>query len=149
MDENIVMLIVWLSVFVIALIVEFSTDALLSVWFCIGALASLGVTFIPGMPIWGEVLVFFGVTVLAFISLRPLAKKLLFRNKSQTNIDDIIGKKGKVIKLITELEHGEVKINGVVWTAIKMEDAQDIKEDSIVEVVAVNGNKLIVKEYIH
>jgi len=85
----------------------------------------------------------------SLIALRPLAKKLLFRNKSQTNIDEIIGKKGKVIKKITELDNGEVKINGVIWTAMKMADADEILEETVVEVVAVNGNKLVVKEYIH
>ena len=52
-------------------------------------------------------------------------------------------------KLIGELENGEVKINGVIWTAMKMEDATEIQKDAVVEVVAVNGNKLVVKEYIH
>ncbi|MCR4698155.1 MAG: NfeD family protein [Bacilli bacterium] len=149
MDQNTIMLIVWLSVFVLALIVEISTDMLVSVWFCIGALVALGVTYIPGTPLWVEILVFFAVTIISLIALRPLAKKLLFRNKSQTNIDEIIGKKGKVIKKITELDNGEVKINGVIWTAMKMADADEILEETVVEVVAVNGNKLVVKEYIH
>ncbi len=149
MDQNTIMLIVWLSVFVLALIVEISTDMLVSVWFCIGALVALGVTYIPGTPLWVEILVFFAVTIISLIALRPIAKKLLFRNKSQTNIDEIIGKKGKVIKKITELDNGEVKINGVIWTAMKMADADEILEETVVEVVAVNGNKLVVKEYIH
>lgn len=149
MDQNTIMLIVWLSVFVLALIVEISTDMLVSVWFCIGALVALGVTYIPGTPLWVEILVFFAVTIISLIALRPLAKKLLFRNKSQTNIDEIIGKKGKVIKKITELDNGEVKINGVIWTAMKMADADEILEETVVEVVAVNGNKFVVKEYIH
>jgi membrane protein implicated in regulation of membrane protease activity len=149
MDQNTIMLIVWLSVFVLALIVEISTDMLVSVWFCIGALVALGVTYIPGTPLWVEILVFFAVTIISLIALRPLAKKLLFRNKSQTNTDEIIGKKGKVIKKITELDNGEVKINGVIWTAMKMADADEILEETVVEVVAVNGNKLVVKEYIH
>ena len=149
MDQNTIMLIIWLSVFVLALIAEFATDALVSVWFCIGALAALGVTYIPGTPLWVEITVFFAISTICFIALRPLAKKLLFRNMSHTNIDEIIGKKGKVIKLIGELENGEVKINGVIWTAMKMEDATEIQKDAVVEVVAVNGNKLVVKEYIH
>ena len=84
MDQNTIMLIIWLSVFVLALIAEFATDALVSVWFCIGALAALGVTYIPGTPLWVEITVFFAISTICFIALRPLAKKLLLAN-SQTN----------------------------------------------------------------
>ena len=68
MDQNTIMLIVWLSVFVLALIVEISTDMLVSVWFCIGALVALGVTYIPGTPLWVEILVFFAVTIISLIA---------------------------------------------------------------------------------
>ena len=55
------MWLVWLSMFVLSLILEASTEALVSIWFAAGALVSLGCSFIPGLPYWGEIIVFFAV----------------------------------------------------------------------------------------
>lgn len=145
MTLTMIMMIVWLSVFVIALISELVTDALVSVWFCIGAIVALGVTFIPNVAWWVELIVFVLVSILAFISVRPFAKKFLYRNRSATNIDNIIGKKGIIIKDVTFFDYGEVKVNGVIWTAAKYEGSENLKVNDQVEVVAVDGNKLIVR----
>ncbi len=146
MDENIIMMIVWVSLFVVALLAEIFTDALVSVWFCIGAVFALCVTFIPNMPWWGELIVFLATSLLSFIIIRPIVNKKLQRIKSRTNIDSILGKKGIVLKKITSLEKGEVKVDSVIWNAIKREDEEDILGGSVVEVIAVNGNKLLVKK---
>lgn len=145
MTLTMIMMIVWLSVFVIALISELVTDALVSVWFCIGAIVALGVTFIPNVAWWVELIVFVSVSIVAFISVRPFAKKFLYRNRSATNIDNIIGKKGIIIKDVTFFDYGEVKVNGVIWTAAKYEGSENLKVNDQVEVVAVDGNKLIVR----
>lgn len=145
MDENTIMLIVWLSVFVVALIAEVSTEALVSVWFCIGSLVALAVTYIPGMPWWGEMIVFLGVSALSLILLRPVANRLLLRKNTKTGVASIVGKKGKVTKTITPLEYGEVKVFGTLWTGMLMDGAKEIPEGSVVEVVSINGNKLVVK----
>ena len=39
---------VWLGLFLVALIVEAVSEALLSIWFAAGALVCLGISFIPG-----------------------------------------------------------------------------------------------------
>ena len=43
---------VWLGVFLVALIIEAVSEALLSIWFAAGALVCLGISFIPGCPLW-------------------------------------------------------------------------------------------------
>lgn len=146
MDLNIIMLIVWLSVFVVALLVEIFTEALVSCWFCIGAVLALCVTFIPGMPYWGEIILFAVGSLLSFLIIRPLVYKNFHRIKSDTNIDAILSRKGVVTKRITSLERGEVRIDSVYWTAIKRDLDADIEKGEIVEVVSVVGNKLLVKK---
>ena len=47
---------------------------------------------------------------------------------------------------ITYLKPGAVKIGDVSWTAIPINKDETIVENEIIEVVAVNGNKLIVKK---
>ena len=40
---------------------------------------------------------------------------------------------------------GAVKIADVVWSVVPQDELQTIEEGKIVEIVAINGNKLIVK----
>jgi len=140
------MWIIWFGVLVLSIIVEALTPELLSVWFGLGAIVALILSIIEGIPWWVELIVFMVVSVVSLLALRPIIKKYAKTNKTASNIDEIVGKKGKMIKSCDEINHGEVKINGVIWTAIGADGHQNIKEDSLVEVVAIEGNKLIVKE---
>ncbi len=148
MDIPLIMLIVWLSIFLMALLVEIFTEALVSVWFCIGALITFGLSFIPGLPWWAQVIIFIVLSTLAFIGLRPIAAKMLRRTKSDTNIDAIIHQKGLVTKGIAPLNPGEVKVGAIYWTAIAQEETSSIPEGETIEVVAVDGNKLVVRKTI-
>ena len=141
------MWIVWLSLFVIMLIVEASGPALVTVWFAFGALISLIISFIPGVAWWIEVIVFAVVSIATLFALRPIAKKMSMRkNIMQTNVDSFVGKKGYVIEDIEALRPGAVKIGDVSWTALPQDEKEKILENEIIEVVAVDGNKLIVKK---
>lgn len=139
------MWIVWLVLLVIMIIIEASGPALVSVWFAVGALFSLILSLIPNVPWWIEVIVFVVVSVISFFALRPIFKKRLKRDIIKSNVDSLVGKKGKVIKDILPLDGGECKINDVVWTAVTTNE-ETIKKDSIVEVISINGNKLVVKK---
>ena len=62
----------------------------------------------------------------------------------KTNTDSLIGKKALVVKSISEFEKGEIKINGIVWSA-KTEDGSSIPENSQCEIVKIEGVTAIVK----
>ena len=145
MIEN-YMWIIWLALFVIMLLIEASGPALVSVWFSFGALVALIVSFIPEVPWWVEVIVFIVISIATLLALRPILKRFYKRNNINTNIDSFTGKRGYVIKDITFLKPGAVKIGDVSWTAIPANKDQTILEDEVIEVVAVRGNKLIVKK---
>lgn len=140
------MWIVWLALFVIMLIVEASGPALVSIWFSFGALVALIVSFIPGVPWWTEVIIFVVLSAAALFALRPIVRRYVKRNKYNTNVDSFTGKRGYVIEDIEYLKPGAVKIGDISWTAIPVNKNEFIKENEIIEVVAVNGNKLVVKK---
>lgn len=137
--------IIWLSIFVLAIIIEAITSDLTSIWFAGGAMIALIISFIPDVAWWIEVIVFIVISTVMILGLRPLAKKLLKTNITNSNIDEMAGKKGIMLKGYDELNHGEVKINDVVWTAIGADESKAIPQGTKVVVVAVNGNKLIVR----
>ena len=140
------MWIIWLSLFVLMIIIEASGPALISIWFAFGALISLIVSVIPGAPWWSELIIFIVISISTLLALRPIFKKYLKRNTVRTNIDSFIGKKGYVIEDISFLRPGAIKIGDISWTAIPANEKETIKEDEIVEVVSLNGNKVIVKK---
>lgn len=137
---------IWLAVFVVAIIIEGCTTQLVSIWFSGGALISLILSLIPDVAWWIEVVVFSVVSIALLIILRPFFKKALVKIKTESNVDEIIGKKGKILKPITELDKGEIIINGVIWTALSSNEKVEIAKDEVVKVVAIQGNKLIVEK---
>ena len=138
--------IIWLALFVAMLAVEALGPALVSVWFAFGALVALIVSFIPGVAWWVEVVIFVVISLATLLALRPVMRRYFKRNNYNTNIDSFTGKRGYVIEDIEYLKPGAVKIGDVSWTAIPVEKGQKILENEVIEVVAVNGNKLIVKK---
>jgi membrane protein implicated in regulation of membrane protease activity len=140
------MIFIWLGVFVIALIVEICTTDVVSIWFCGASLISLILAAIPGVPFWVEIVVFVVLSVALLLALRPVVKKYFSKNNFKTNVDEMIGHKALVIKEISELQRGEVKINGIIWTAEAANPSEKIGKDDIVKILSIDGNKLIVKK---
>lgn len=142
------MWIIYLSLFVIFLIIEAIGTDLVTIWFAIGSVIALILSVIPGVAWWVSLIAFIVISIACFLCLRPLAMKLMKANIVSSNVDELIHKKALVVKDIDELNYGEVKLNGVLWTAIS-QDGKLIKEGKVVDILSIEGNKLIVKESIN
>lgn len=138
------MWIIWLAVFVLALLIEAIGPEIVSVWFAGGALVSLIISFIPGVEWWIQVIVFAVVSAALLVFIRPFLAKALKRETVNSNADTMVGKKGIIVAKVEETESGEVNVDGVIWTAIATKDGLVIDKDSRVKVMAVSGNKLVV-----
>ena len=118
---------------------------IVSIWFSIGGLVCLCIC--NTVPIYVEVIVFAVVSLLALIATRPLVKRITERAVRHTNVDEIVGKRVKTISKISKYDAGEIKVNGIVYSAVLLEEIDEsIEADSIVEIVAIKGNKVVVKE---
>jgi membrane protein implicated in regulation of membrane protease activity len=137
---------IWLAVFVIALIIEAVGTDLVSIWFAAGALVALIVSLFPDVKWWVELIIFMVISIASLLCFRPLVHRYLRRDLINSNIDEMKGKKGLLIEKIDLLHQGVCKINDVRWTAIAQDDKTKIPAGSTVEVLAVSGNKLIVKK---
>lgn len=139
------MWIIWLSIFVIMLIIEASTTELVSVFFALGALIAMVISFIPGVEWWVQLIVFVVVSGATLAALRPLVKKFFNKEKRNTNVDEFIGKKLSVIDLNND-GVPEVKVNGLIWRIEGVDEEEKFNVDEKVEVVAIKGNKLVVRK---
>ena len=138
------MWLVWLIFAVAALIIEASTEAIVSIWFCVGALISFAISFIPGVPYWGEIIIFVGVSLISFFLMRPFIKKWTAKKeKTRGYIDNLVGKKGIVLTKVDSLQPGEIEVNGMTWTASTLTN-ETFEEGEVARVVSVAGTKLFI-----
>lgn len=131
----------WILLCTILVIVEFVTVNLVTIWFAIGAFFAFLTSLLIDNTII-QIVIFFLVSILSLIFTRPVFKKYLVPKTIKTNYDKVVGMIGIVTKDINLLEYGEVKVDGKYWTA-KAEE--EIKKGSKVEILSIEGVKLIVK----
>jgi membrane protein implicated in regulation of membrane protease activity len=139
---NTVMIIIWFSLFIVAALIEMNTMDLTSIWFSVGALLAF-ILAIATAPEWLQIAVFIVTSLVLILSVRPIAKKYLRTNVISTNTDRLVGKVAVCTKHIPAGERGEVKIDGKYWMAITTSE-EDIEADEKVEVLAIEGVKLVV-----
>lgn len=133
---------VWLIAFLGLVFLEFATINLVSIWFAIGALASLIVSFyVENTTI--QIAVFVVVSLISLLLTKKFVSKVRKKEPEKTNLDRVIGRIGVVTSEISKLEPGEVKVDGKRWSAIS---TKKIKVGSKVEILAIDGVKLSVKE---
>lgn len=138
------MVYIWLGVLVAAVVLEIATTQIVSIWFAIGALASLIATLAGVEQLWIQIVIFVVVSAIAVIATRPIVKRIVNKKAEPTNADMVIGKTGIVTEKIDNLApSGMVKAGGQVWTARSADDSV-IDENERVIVKEISGVKLIV-----
>lgn len=134
----------WFALTVIFTLIEIFTVGLTTIWFAIGSLVMI---FIANTKItfWSQILIFLILSLLLIIFTRPFVIKKLKIGNTKTNINSLIGSSCIVIKEITPIEKGEVKIFGNIWNA-KSIDNKSIHKDKTCKVVNIEGTTLVVQE---
>ena len=93
-----------------------------------------------------QVVIFLVVTIVALFLTRPLVRKITQFKKEDTNAGRFIGKEGFVTAEINNTQNcGLVSVMGTVWSA-KSETGEILSENELIEVVSIEGVKLIVKK---
>lgn len=133
----------WLAVMIFCLIVEGLSQALTTIWFACGSLVMIFISFLPISFIW-QLLVFMILSSLLLVFTRPFAVKKLHVKATPLNSDSLAGQKAVVVKDISEFNRGEIKINGVIWTA-KSEDGSSLSEGQKCIIAGIEGATAIVK----
>lgn len=135
---------IWLGVVAAAMILEFITMDLVSIWFAIGALVAM-ILAACGVGYEIQIVVAIIISIACILGLRKVTLKFLNKNKDKTNMDLIIGVKTKLLTSITKDEMGSIKHNGITYSAIT-EDDSEINEGEYVIIKEIKGNKMIVEK---
>ena len=123
--------VIWLSLFVLFLVIEIITMGLTTIWFAGGALVAFLVA----------------VLSLALLAVtRPLAMKYFNQERQKTGAELLIGQKALVIEEIDTLSSkGRVEVRGQEWAAKTDAPEGKIPKNAIVVVEGIQGVKLIVR----
>ena len=137
----------WLAVIILFLVIEMITVSLVSIWFVGGALAAFLAAYFTD-TMWIQVVAFLAVSVVLLVLLRPLARKLSVKQKDQmvSGAKAMIGKQAIVTEEIDSVHaKGAVQVNGQYWTAKTKLFEDKIPKDTSVDIIDVDGVKLIVR----
>lgn len=136
---------VWIALLITGLIVETLTANLVLIWFLPGTLVSMILAFC-NVPLTVQLIVFAVMGFGLLFATRPLAKRWQKGTDNRTNKDALIGQTGLVTEEICNIrETGEVKLNGLRWSARSATAGIVIPKGTQVEILEIKGVKLIVK----
>ena len=137
------MIVFWTIMLLVFIAVEAVTVSLVSAWFAAGALAAV-ISALLGGEIWLQSVLFFLVSGIMLILLRPLAKKHFTPKLTKTNVDAVVGSTGKVIRQIdNDSAAGQVKLGGMEWSA-RSTSGEIIEEGTMIRVDKIEGVKVYV-----
>ena len=98
------------------------------------------------LPIALQVVLFFAVSVILLYFTRPIAVKYFNKDRIKTNAESLVGRQAIVISEIDNLQGiGQVTVGGQEWSARSVEDDVKLPVGTVVDVMAINGVKLMVK----
>ncbi len=134
----------WLVVALLLGIAEALSISIVSIWFAIGALLTIPLTFFHLH--FGVELMFFAVASLILLFFtRPIALKYLKIGEEKTDISSLIGKEAYVLETNVldsgVLDYGDLKVDGKVWR-FKSESGHIYHINDCVQIIKIEGNTL-------
>ncbi|HCJ07798.1 MAG: NfeD family protein [Lachnospiraceae bacterium] len=135
----------WLLLAALFIVLEIISLGLTTIWFAGGAfIAALAA--LAGVNLSIQVALFLVVSIILLVLTRPIAIRYLDSKTQKTNSEALIGQKAIVLQTINNLTaEGQVKVNGMEWTARAKTEETIIPEGEVVTILEIQGVKLIVE----
>ena len=137
---------IWFAIAFIFLIAEISLPSFFCAALALAAfICAFLILFIKQISLLNLILIFSGLSLLIFFSLRKWYLNFIVNKKSEVKFgfESLIGKKGLITKSVLKEEFGYLKIDGDQWRAYS--DEQLIKEGQQAEIIKVEGNTVKIK----
>jgi membrane protein implicated in regulation of membrane protease activity len=131
--------VIWIILGVALLILEATTTAFVAVYFGVAAIVA-AIVGLAGGPLALQILAFAITAFGAMYLTRPALRRAANKGPGlRTGVDAMRGRKGIVTKAIAELESGQVRIDGDIWSARSFFDGEQVPVGTKVEVVEIKG----------
>lgn len=141
--------ILWIFLGILFITAEMFTSGFVLLWFGIGAIAAVVVSFFGGGMV-GQFLIFSLVSIALTIMSRTIFDNFFGNDEDheiKTGIDTLPGKIGTVKKASEGALHAaSVKVYGSEWKAFPFDEKTALKKGEKVEVVRVEGSSIYVRK---
>jgi inner membrane protein len=108
---------IWVLIGVALLTVEFASTTMHLGLFAVGAfVVSLLVAVGVDLPLWGQLLVFTGVSLFSLLFIRPILVRKLRLHETKT-VDTLIGEQAVTLDEIGPAGLGKAEMRGSTWSA--------------------------------
>lgn len=109
-----------------------------------GALAAALTSWVTDLPVWANGAVFLVVSVLLLVVVRPpLKRRLTPAGAPRLGIEALQGKTALVLERVAR-DEGQVKLDGQVWSARPLDDADVYEPGEPVTVMQIDGATAVV-----
>jgi membrane protein implicated in regulation of membrane protease activity len=131
--------VVWIVAAVALLIAEATTAAFVAIYFGLAAVVAAALA-AAGASLAIQLLGFAALSVGSLTLTRPALRRAIRQTPGvRTGVDAMQGRIGVVTRAIGDLESGQVKVGGEMWTARCFFDGEPLAEGTRVEVVRIEG----------
>ena len=135
---------IWLIVLAATILVELLTVGnLVFIWFGFGAIGAW-ITQLLGFNWQVQVVIFSIITLISLFLVRPIAQKYLRGEVVSTNMDRIIGAQFRLDNALQKDVWYQQQVGPNLWSIIEV-NRQRLSKDTLVEVIAIEGVKLVVR----
>ncbi len=136
---------VWIAIGIVCIIIEIFTPGFIFFSFGLSSILT-GLFALLSSNLILQIITFCILMIIVFINMKRFAKKVLHNKNIESNVFAIKGKKGVVTKVITQHQHGYVKLAGEEWSALLADgNLNPILEGTDIIVVSTEGNKVFVE----
>lgn len=133
----------WAMIIVATIIIEFFTTDIDAVWFSVGAIISLILSFFK-IHLSIQLSVFIVTTSVLLFTVGRWTKRFFMTKNISTNSDSLIGKEILILDSADEYNKGSGVVNDVVWTVI-CQAGVTVEKGTHAVILGIDGNKLVVK----
>ena len=137
--------VIWFLIGLVLLVLEFILPGLIILFFGVGCwIASLGLLFMPDMPLNIQLAIFLISSVLSLVLLRNYLKKWLGKSEKtdDSNLEEYVGKHCIAESDFVPEIGGKVSFKGALWEA---SSNSEIKKGDALIIKAVDSIRLIVE----
>ncbi len=136
----------WLAFALLSALLEVLTRRLAAIWFVPGAIVAMVLAFCD-VHIAVQVVVFLALALLLLLLAKTVFRSFFGQTKKTFSIETAVGAKCLVAERIDNLAgRGAVILNGFEWAARTVSDELTVEQGERVEIIAVEGVKLICKK---
>lgn len=137
--------VIWAIGVLIFVILECLTLGLTHIWYALGCILA-GIAAYNNASIFLQLVLFIVSSTFFVFLTKPIAKKYINSRTEKTNVDRLVGQTAIVKETINnKKEQGLVRINGLDWAARAEKKDEVILKGKLVEIVEIQGVKLIVR----